>query len=720
MIVEAFGPPGAGKTTFSRALAQRLRQRGYTVDLILFPRLNSEFLSRGGLLPALLRAAYAIFVAIAILCRPISNAPGLRLARDLLRLMPPASPAWWIRISQYVVRLSCAWNDPHKPDRIVLFDQGFVQAVCSLALHSRADQMTIAQAMSMRSRPDLLIRFDAPKELLEQRLRQRSGQKSLVEKWLDRDVRTFLKMKPITDYVGSLLANEDKRMICVNSLDPKLMRNALDLVEEEISARFGKPPATGLQSSSEREQFDSPSEEPAPTIEDTGISTATQSETDLTDRLARASLWSFLIYVGGAGLTGLAQLVIARTIGATSYGIYSYVLAWTALLSYVATLGFSMVLLRFVPAYSAKSRWSLARGVIRFAFQRSFLVAMAIAICGIGIVLSLAKNFRTEMTISLAIGLATVPLVTLYVLGGATVRAFGGVISAVAPERLGRDGLMLAIILLAGAFSVTPPDATTVLSALMMSSVVTAGLILWSILKLWPPQLRSAELAYAPSDWWRLACPVMIMTGLDVLLNRAGLMLLVWTGDTHAAGIFALGLNLALLLVLPRMAVGTFFAPNVSRLHANQDENALQSLFARATVLSVAGTITLALPLVLLTAPLLQFFGDDFVAAAPITQVLIAGQIFAAAMGPQQSLLTMTGRQRVAAGLMVLGVVINVFGCAIGIALYGAMGAAVATAATNLIWNGAMAIYISKCVHMSAGLPFAIAEFWSNRRRVAT
>jgi O-antigen/teichoic acid export membrane protein len=572
----------------------------------------------------------------------------------------------------------------------------------------------------MRRRPDLLIRFDAPKELLEQRLRQRSGRKSLVEKWLDRDVRTFLKMKPITDYVGSLLAAEDRRMISVHSLNPKLMHNALDLVEEEISARFGKPSTIGLQSSLGHDRLDGPNRELAPSSKDTGISIAAGSETDLTGRLARASLWSFVIYVGGAGLTGLAQLVIARTVGAASYGIYSYVLAWMTLLSYVATLGFSMVLLRYVPAYGAKGQWPLARGVIRFAFRRSFLVAMAIAICGIAIVLSLATNVQHEMTVSLAIGLATVPLVTLYVLGGSTVRAFGGVISAIAPERLGRDGLMLAIVLLAAAFSVTPPDATTVLGALLISSVVTAGLLLWSVLKLWPSQLRSAEPAYAPSDWWQLAFPVMIMTGLDVLLNRAGLMLLVWTGDTHAAGVFALGLNLALLLILPRMAVGTFFAPNVSRLHASQDESALQRLFARATVLSVAGTITLALPLLLLTEPLLRFFGDDFVAAAPITQVLIAGQVLVAAMGPQQSLLTMTGRERVAAALMVLGVFINVLGCVIGIALYGGMGAAVATAATNVIWNGAMAIYISKRVNMSAGLPFAIAEFWSTRRQVTT
>jgi O-antigen/teichoic acid export membrane protein/thymidylate kinase len=716
MIIETFGPPGAGKTTFSRALAQRLRQRGYTVDLVLLPRLKSEFLSRGGFLPALLRGTYAIFVTIAILCRPISNAPGLRLARDLLRLIPPKSPAWWIRTSQYIVRFSCEWNDPHKPDHIVLFDQGFVQAVCSLALLSRADQKTIAQAMSMRRRPDLLIRLDAPKELLEWRLRQRSGQKTFVEKWLDRDVRTFLKMKPITDCVGSLLATEDRRMICVNSLDPELMRSALDRVEEEISARFGKASTTDLQSSPESEQLDYPSEERAPASKDIGISTAAQSETDLTDRLARASLWSFLIYVGGAGVTCLAQLAIARTVGAASYGIYSYVLAWMTLLSYFATLGLNMVLLRFVPAYSAKERWSLTRGVIRFAFQRSFLVAMAIAICGIAIVFSSAKNIRHEMTISLVIGLATVPLVALYVLGSATVRALGGVISAIAPERLGRDGLTLVIVLLAAALSVIPPDATMVLSALLISSAVTAGLLGWSILKLWPPQLRSAELAYAPGDWWHFAFPVMIMMGVDVLMSRAGVILLGWAGETHAAGIFALGLNLALFLVLPRVAVGTFFSPNVSKLHAHRNAKALQSLFARATVLSLTGTMTLALPLLLLTEPLLRFFGDDFVATAPIARILIAGQIFAAATGPQQNLLIMTGHERAAATLIVIGAIMNVFGCAIGIALYGAMGAAVATAATNVIWNAAMAIYISKRLNMTAGLLF---EYSSTRRQLA-
>ncbi|TIQ09034.1 MAG: exopolysaccharide biosynthesis protein, partial [Mesorhizobium sp.] len=67
-----------------------------------------------------------------------------------------------------------------------------------------------------------------------------------------------------------------------------------------------------------------------------------------------ATIFALLIYIGGAGLTSLAQLLIARIVGSTSYGIYSYVLAWASVLAYLATLGFNVSLLRFVSAYSAK------------------------------------------------------------------------------------------------------------------------------------------------------------------------------------------------------------------------------------------------------------------------------------------------------------------------------------------------------------------------------
>jgi O-antigen/teichoic acid export membrane protein len=720
MIVETFGPPGAGKTTFSQALALRLRDRGYTVDVVLtLPNFRSEFLRRGGLVPAIVRVTNAICLTVALLFRLRSNVQGFRLAQDLLRLMPPKSPVWWIRLSQYILRLCCEWKSSHRPDHIVLFDQGFVQAVCTLALFSEADQKTIEQAIRMRSGSDVLIRFDAPADVLEQRLYQRLNERRFAERWFEPDVDVFLKAKPIADYVGRLLTAENQRMICVNSLDRTALLKALDEAEQEISARFGRSQEMGLQGDPGSEQPARRAAALAPAAagcEDNRNSVPQGIDAVLTQRLASASLWSFLIYVGGAGVTCLAQLAIARAIGADSYGIYAYVLALTTLLSYVGTLGFNTVLLRFVPAYSTTGRWSLARGVIGFAFQRSSLITMAIAVFGIPIVLSLAGHPRDETTISLAIGLATVPLVSLYVLGSATVRALGGVISAIAPERLVRDGLLLVLVLLAGTFEARPINAVTVLVALMATSAVTLTILAVSLRKLWPQQLNSATPAYAPHDWWALAIPVMIMIGIEVLMSRAGLILLGWSGDHHAAGIFALGLNLALFLVLPRIAVGTFFSPNVSRLHAHKNQAALQSLFARATVLSLAGTAVLALPLLVLIKPVLAFFGEEFLATAPIAQILIAGQIFAAATGPQQNLLTMTGHERAAAIIMVAGAALNILACAIGIAFFGAIGAAIATAGTNIISNAVMAIYIYRQVKVRAGLLFAIVEF---RRSIA-
>ena len=87
-------------------------------------------------------------------------------------------------------------------------------------------------------------------------------------------------------------------------------------------------------------------------------------------RLARGSVLAFGTYISGAALTYLSQLLIARLVGSASYGYYAYVLAWMTILAYVATLGFDVSLLRLIPAYCAAGKWSLTRGVLRYAERR--------------------------------------------------------------------------------------------------------------------------------------------------------------------------------------------------------------------------------------------------------------------------------------------------------------------------------------------------------------
>jgi O-antigen/teichoic acid export membrane protein len=144
------------------------------------------------------------------------------------------------------------------------------------------------------------------------------------------------------------------------------------------------------------------------------------------------------------------------------------------------------------------------------------------------------------------------------------------------------------------------------------------------------------------------------------------------------------------LTALPRMAVAAAFAPTVADLHARGDRAGLQALIRRAAQLSLAGSVCLAVPLMLAAPGLLALFGRDFAAGAPAVVILVLGQLFAAAAGPQQHLMTMTGREP-AGALMQAG------GAALGLVAgfflarpFGPTGVAVAASAGVVAWNLAM------------------------------
>ncbi|TIM25646.1 MAG: exopolysaccharide biosynthesis protein, partial [Mesorhizobium sp.] len=128
-------------------------------------------------------------------------------------------------------------------------------------------------------------------------------------------------------------------------------------------------------------------------------------------------------------------------------------------------------------------------------------------------------------------------------------------------------------------------------------------------------------------------------------------------------------------------------------------------------ILSAAGAIAMAIPLVVIVKPLMNWFGDDFSTGAPIARVLIFGYVFVALCGPQLNLLTMTGNEWAAAAAMIVGATAGIIGCAAGIELYGPLGAAVGLALALAVWNVVMAIYISKRLKIMPALIFALASF---------
>jgi len=211
-------------------------------------------------------------------------------------------------------------------------------------------------------------------------------------------------------------------------------------------------------------------------------------------RVALGGATAFAIYVASAGVTACSQLLIARLIGADTYGVYTYVIAWMTILAYLSALGFDIALLRFLPAYQTKGAWSLARGVIQYAERRALAVSIFVVLAGVSVILIWSRQFTPELKNTFLVGLVLVPVWALLWIRCSIVRAFGGVVLALVPDKMVRDGLLLVLVVLASLGLGRHTDAPLVMMATLVASIVALGLASVAIRRLRPGVLASSPL----------------------------------------------------------------------------------------------------------------------------------------------------------------------------------------------------------------------------------
>ena len=111
-----------------------------------------------------------------------------------------------------------------------------------------------------------------------------------------------------------------------------------------------------------------------------------------------------------------------------------------------AALGFGVAMLRFVPAYRTQEAWSLLRAVIRFAERMVAALGCGFVLLGSLPILGWGGAVPNGLATTIFIGLWLVPVWALLWVRSSGVRVFGGVWSALTPDRIVRDGLLLGIV----------------------------------------------------------------------------------------------------------------------------------------------------------------------------------------------------------------------------------------------------------------------------------
>lgn len=252
MIVELFGPPGVGKTTFAAALTAFLREHGQAVDPLMSyrPAEQAHVASSTARTPRqptapLKRLARPLAEMRATAGHLLSHSDDWRATEDLMRLLPTRDLLWAVRLRQYLWRLYRAWDAATLSTDIVVFDQAFVQAVCSLALLARLpDGARIGRALDAVPKADLLIQLDAPRDLLAARLAERQQRQGRAERLMELDLQTNLAFVEVVRDLHARLHARGLPVLRLECADQTTLRAGVEAAGAAVLARrLAEPPA---------------------------------------------------------------------------------------------------------------------------------------------------------------------------------------------------------------------------------------------------------------------------------------------------------------------------------------------------------------------------------------------------------------------------------------------------------------------------------------------
>lgn len=410
--------------------------------------------------------------------------------------------------------------------------------------------------------------------------------------------------------------------------------------------------------------------------------------------LVHGALGNFGVRVVGAGLGFLAQIVLARHLQASGYGVYIYVLTWINVVAVVGAIGFTTASVRFISEYKEQESWKLLRGFLSYSRALVFKISGSLAAILIIVVVCIkGLGYTTHFDTFVAAALM-LPVLTQVQIRAAELRGLKWVVWSQLPEKIIRPtALVLGVLLLTYGFdiSVGAPGAMIIH---LVGTLLGLVLVVAIGKKAMPLQLFAGSTAeHKKQEWFSTSRDMMLIAGFNLILFQADTIMVGAIAGTTDAGLYAIASKLASIMVFVLLAVNSILGPVAAGLHAKKERARLQRVVTFGTWGIFIPSTCLGAGLFLLDTQSLSIFGEEFTQSSGALKFLIVGQLVNAMAGPANLLLNMTGHQRVSAKILGGSALINIILNATLIPLFGFVGAATATAITMVIWN-TLAVWI--------------------------
>lgn len=404
--------------------------------------------------------------------------------------------------------------------------------------------------------------------------------------------------------------------------------------------------------------------------------------TDERGEAGRMSLFAFAVRIVSAAIAFVSQVLLARWMGSFEYGIFVLVWVTMIIVGSLSCFGFHTSVIRFIPEYREKGMLAELRGVLLASRLFVLVASTAIAAIGVAGVWFFSGMIEGYYVVPFFLGMFCLPMLALSDVLQGLARANSWAFSALVPTYIVRPVLILVFMAAALSVGLAPNAETAVIAAILASYVTTIAQLVRVTSraeKRIPAGPRNIRLGY----WLKISLPIFLVESFFFLLTNADVLMVGFYMEPDKVAIYFATVKTLALVHFVYFAVKAGVAQRYAQFTHGEPEKL--AAFARETVSwTFWPSFLMGLLVLLFGEPLLAIFGPGFADGYPLLFLLVASVVARSAVGPCESLLTMSGYQNVCAVVYAATLALNIGLNVVLIPTLGLWGAAIATSAAMI------------------------------------
>ncbi len=399
------------------------------------------------------------------------------------------------------------------------------------------------------------------------------------------------------------------------------------------------------------------------------------SEASVTKRLAGTI---FIIRVLSAGLAYFSQILLARWMGGSDYGVYVYVWTWVLLLGSMMDFGISASAQKIIPEYRTRGEHALLRGFLAGSRWMTLAVSAVISALLAGVVKLASPWIGESEIVPLYIGCLTLPAFVVANTQDGIARSHDWMRLGLMPQFIIRQTLIIGFT--AGAFALGFNLGATIAMLASAAAVWIAMIGQMIVLnRRLTHHIEPGPKAYDIRGWLAISLPILLVESFYLLLSYTDVLVLQQFRSSEEVGVYFAVVKTLALVSFIHYAMSATTAHRFAEYHALGDKTRLEAYVAHAIQWTFWPSLAATVLLLAMGKPLLWLFGSHFVSGYDIMFIAAIGLVVRAAIGPVERLLNMLGHQHICALAYALAFVMNLVLCIALVPRFGGHGAAAAT-----------------------------------------